>query len=105
LKNTDDIYGPEYDSEDYFEDDNFVCKKEENCMKCLLCVANIIHEYTMYSLEYKELFKVYLFSLTIPLTPITCKRSFSKLKIIKTRCGEYIYYNKGSSSLSSVITI
>ncbi|KAL4101091.1 hypothetical protein QTP88_021111 [Uroleucon formosanum] len=30
LKNTDDNFGPEYDSEDYFEDDNFVCKKEEN---------------------------------------------------------------------------
>lgn len=85
LKNTDDIYGPEYDSEDYFEDDNFVCKKEENCMKCLLCVANIIHKYNMYSLEYKELFKVYLFLLTIPLTQVTCERSFSKLKIIKTR--------------------
>jgi len=39
----------------------------------------------MYSLEYNELFKVYKFLLTIPLTQVTCERSFSKLKIIKTR--------------------
>lgn len=39
----------------------------------------------MYSLEYNELFEVYKFLLTIPLTQVTCERSFSKLKIIKTR--------------------
>lgn len=39
----------------------------------------------MYSLEYSELFEVYKFLLTIPFTQVTCERSFSKLKIIKTR--------------------
>lgn len=54
-------------------------------MLCLLCVVNIIYKYNMYSLEYKELFRVYTFLLTIPLTQVTRERSFSKLKTIKTR--------------------
>jgi len=51
----------------------------------LLCVTNVIYEFNKYSLEYNELFEVYKFLLTIPLTQVTCEQSFSKLKIIKTR--------------------
>jgi hypothetical protein len=36
-------------------------------------------------LKYNELFEVYKFLLTIPLTQVMCERSFSKLKIMITR--------------------
>lgn len=54
-------------------------------MLYLLCVINIIYKYNMYSLEYKELFKVYTFLCAILLTQITCEHSYSELKPIKTR--------------------
>lgn len=67
------------------ENDNIMCTRKKKCNSCLLCVTNIIYVFNMYSLEYNELFEVYKFLLTIPLTQVTCERSFSKLKIIKTR--------------------
>ncbi|XP_050547294.1 uncharacterized protein LOC126908981 [Daktulosphaira vitifoliae] len=75
------------DFEDYMQNENIEekCTNIRKCNSCLLCVTNIIYEFNMYSLEYKELFDVYKFLLTIPLTQTTCERSFSKLKLIKTR--------------------
>jgi len=67
------------------ENNDNMCSRKKKCNSCLLCVTNVIYEFNMYSLEYNELFEVYKFLLTIPLTQVTCERSFSKLKIIKTR--------------------
>jgi hypothetical protein len=39
----------------------------------------------MYSIQYKELYTVYKYLLTLPLTQVTCERTFSKLKLLKTR--------------------
>ena len=60
------------------------CNKKE-CNSCLKCAYKVLLNYSMYSRQYNELFKVYKLLLTIPMTQVTCERVFSKLKIIKTR--------------------
>lgn len=39
----------------------------------------------MHSRKYTQLYKVYKYLLTLPSTQVTCERSFSVLKLIKTR--------------------
>lgn len=91
INDVDDIYNQtvqeESDFEDYMQNENVEekCTKLRKCNLCLLYVTNIIYKFNMYSLEYKKLFDVYKFLLTIPLTQVTCERSFSNLKLIKTR--------------------
>lgn len=55
------------------------------CNSCFKCAFDVIKEYNMYSRVYTELFKVYKYLLTLPATQVSCERSFSKLKYIKTR--------------------
>lgn len=55
------------------------------CNNCLSCVILLLKKYRMYSIEYELLYKVYKYLLTLPMTQVSCERSFSKLKLIKTR--------------------
>lgn len=61
------------------------CSAKNQCNTCIKCALGVIVEYNMYSLSYTELYKVYKYLLTIPLTQVSCERVFSKLKLIKTR--------------------
>lgn len=71
--------------EDEEDTDFSTCNAKNKCNTCIKCAFAVIVEYNMYSLQYTELYKVYKYLLTIPLTQVTCERVFSKLKLIKTR--------------------
>ncbi|XP_025196206.1 zinc finger MYM-type protein 1-like [Melanaphis sacchari] len=61
------------------------CSEVKECNVCLSCALRVITDFNMYSLQYTELYKAYKYLLTLPLTQVTCERSFSKLKLLKTR--------------------
>lgn len=42
-------------------------------------------KYNMHSAAYKNLYQVYKLALTLPVTQVFCERTFSKLKLLKTR--------------------
>ncbi|XP_031353775.1 uncharacterized protein LOC116178426 [Photinus pyralis] len=77
-----DTYGGDYDNDDT---EFLECNVKNKCNTCIKCAFDVIVEYNMYSLQYTELYKVYKYLLTIPLTQVTCERVFSKLKLLKTR--------------------
>ena len=68
------------------EDDN-VQIGEECAMDCNCIVGclRVLVEYNMFSRAYINLYLVYKIVLTLPMTPVCCERSFSHLKMIKTR--------------------
>ncbi|CAH0396064.1 unnamed protein product [Bemisia tabaci] len=61
------------------------CKENKRCNARISCAIIVIYEYNMYAISFSELYKVYRFLLTIPMTQVSCERAFSQLKIIKTR--------------------
>lgn len=73
------------DDDEWANEDDLKCSKVKECNVCLSCALRIITDYNMYSLQYTELYKAYKYLLTLPLTQVTCERSFSKLKLLKTR--------------------
>lgn len=52
------------------------------CNNCLRCAFNILHEQ---SCSFNNIYYAYKFVLTLPCTQVTCERTFSKLKNIKTK--------------------
>ena len=54
-------------------------------MSCFTCAYKVLHQYSLNSTAYSELYTVYHFLLTLAITQVECERSFSKLKLIKTR--------------------
>lgn len=73
------------DDQDEEEKSTFTPCNSTKCNSCLKCAYEVLFNYNMYSRQYSELFTVYKFLLTIPMTQVTCERVFSKLKIVKTR--------------------
>ena len=59
--------------------------KKENCKDCLSCIFKLITKYQLCSEAYENLYSVYKYLLTLSITQCSCERSFSKLKIIKSR--------------------
>ena len=59
--------------------------KKEKCKNCLSCAFKLLYEYNMGSSAYENLYAVYKYLLTLSITQCTCERSFSKLKIVKSR--------------------
>lgn len=48
----------------------------------------------MCSIQYTQLYKGYKYMLTLPLTQVKCGRSFSKMKLLKTRLRSTLSQNK-----------
>lgn len=85
----DDIHTDTETSSSESEEENIheaVGKNEEHHVKyCLHCVYELLYDYRLYVAEYKNLFYIYKFLTTLPMTQVGCERCFSKMKIIKTR--------------------
>ena len=59
-------------------------KTAKPCKACFTCAYKVLHQYSLNSTAYSELYTVYHFLLTLAITQMECERSFSKLKLIKT---------------------
>ncbi|CAI6362566.1 unnamed protein product [Macrosiphum euphorbiae] len=64
------------------ESQNITCK---SCKNCVVCCYNILQKYNLYCDAYANLFLAYKYVLTLPSTQVSCERSFSFLKNIKSR--------------------
>ncbi|XP_025207424.1 uncharacterized protein LOC112603181 [Melanaphis sacchari] len=64
------------------ESQNMTCK---SCKNCVVCCYNILQKYNLYCDAYANLFLAYKYVLTLPSTQVSCERSFSFLKNIKSR--------------------
>jgi hypothetical protein len=49
-----------------------------------MCIY-VLSRYNMHSAAYKNLYQVYKLALILPVTQVFCERTFSKLKLSKTR--------------------
>ena len=67
------------DSDDEEDVENAACK---NCLSCAFC---LLSQYKLCSTAYENLFLAYKYLVTLSVTKCSCERSFSKLKLIKTR--------------------
>lgn len=63
-------------------DSTTFCK---SCKNCFLCCYTVLTKYNLYCQTYSNLYLAYKYVLTLPSTQVTCERSFSQLKNIKTR--------------------
>jgi len=64
------------------ESQNMTCKSSKNCV---VCCYNILQKYNLYCDAHASLFLAYKYVLTLPSTQVSCERSFSFLKHIKSR--------------------
>ena len=55
------------------------------CKKCLLCCYKILYRFSLNSSSFSNLFAAYEYLLTLSFSQVSCERTFSKLKIVKTR--------------------
>lgn len=67
--------------------DNIVCTNitDTYCQNCVICCYIVILKYNMYQEAYPMLALAYQYILTIPISQVSCERSFSVLKYIKNR--------------------
>lgn len=77
VKNEDDKDKAQID----FKDTTKTC----SCRDCVFCCYVAILKYNLYQEAYSVLATVYQYILTLPITQVTCERSFSILKYIKNR--------------------
>jgi hypothetical protein len=68
------------------DDENYMgssCSKA--CSTCLSCVLNCLTSNRLHDKGYANLYELYKVVCTLSVTHVQCRRTFSKLKIIKTR--------------------
>lgn len=86
---TEDSQFPIYEHElDLDEDQASVIDPSNNCKTCnnsLRCAFNVLHNIVQQSGCFNNIYYAYKFVLTLPCTQVTCERTFSKLKNIKTK--------------------
>jgi len=86
---TEDSQFPIYEHElDLDEDQESVIDSSNNCKtcnNCLRCAFNVLYNIVQQSGCFNNIYYAYKFVLTLPCTQVTCERTFSKLKNIKTK--------------------
>jgi hypothetical protein len=66
--------------------DNAMTSLTKGCgADCLIGCLKVLVDYNLFSSAYETLYVVYKTVLTLPMTQVCCERSFSQLKMIKTR--------------------
>ncbi|KAL4088595.1 hypothetical protein QTP88_023684 [Uroleucon formosanum] len=55
------------------------------CKSCSICCYRLLVKYNLFSSEYSLLTLAYKYLLTLPVTQVSCERSFSTLKYLKNR--------------------
>lgn len=70
--------------------DGVVPHGDGKCNNCVTSVFGWLNQYKAMNGTYPNLYIVYKYLLTIATTQVECERSFSKLKIIKTRLRQTI---------------
>ena len=58
---------------------------ERSCLQKLSCAFRLLSQYQLCSTAYENLFLTYKCLVTLSVTQCSCQRSFSKLKLVKTR--------------------
>ena len=66
------------------EKDNRRCY-ENSCKSCFSCVFKVLYQFGVHSTAYSGLYCLYKDMMTLTVTQVECERSFSLLKIIKSR--------------------
>ena len=73
------------DDEEDVENPSKVMVKEAACKNCLSCAFRLLSHYKLCSTAYENLSLAYKYLVTLSVTECSCERSFSKVKLIKTR--------------------
>ena len=94
INNDDDDYENIGDVDSEFCRPNLITEHISTCKNCALCCYIILKKYTLYTDAYSVLFTCYKYLLTLPISQVSCERSFSKLKFIKSRLRSTLSGNK-----------
>ena len=81
-------------SAEFEEDGGIVTKICNSCKDCPLCCYQVLWRFNMLSDAYHLLGLAYKYLLTLSLTQVACERSFSTLKLIKSRLRSSLSANK-----------
>ena len=79
-----DIESDDDEHEDVFVGEIGTVDHQKKCRKCPGCVLLLLNEYNMLTNTFKYVGLAYKYLLTLSVTQVTCERSFSALKTIKT---------------------
>lgn len=76
-----------YNESSYIEDDDLKCALSDNdrCKSCLSCAFLSVFTLMTHTSNYNALFTVYKVILSLAFTQVSCERTFSVLKTIKTK--------------------
>ncbi|KAL4103686.1 hypothetical protein QTP88_019030 [Uroleucon formosanum] len=71
------------EDEENYENLSTLCNL--TCKSCLICCYRLLVKYNLFSSAYSLLTLAYKYLLTLPVTQVSCERSFSTLKYLKNR--------------------
>lgn len=73
------------DTEDEEDSNSYKIKQCKSCQNCSLCCYKALIKYSLFLNTYSTLTLAYQFLLPLPVTQVTCEKSFSALKYIKNQ--------------------
>lgn len=80
-----DVERDESEIDDVDESEAKCLFKKKPCSKCLKCCFLLLSKLNLHVSTYSNLYRAYEFFMTLPCTQVECERTFSKLRILKSR--------------------